>query len=208
MIRIVFIGTMIAFLGVLFILPSVFPADRFVQQIRVEHELNSEYWGEGKAVRALAMTFAWRGDERVETEVPAATGARMATGPMDVLAGARFDDVRVRLFRNQYMSSIDAMMTLLIYRACCLLLVLPVLVVFMSACMADGLVVRWVRSRELRPPNPEVYASFGALGVLVLCGSLIVFLFPLTLHPIALLTPPMLIGVFSSGAVANYHARI
>lgn len=208
MIRIVFIGTMIAFLGVLFTLPSVFPADRFVQQIRVEHELNSEYWGEGQAVRALAMTFAWRGEERVETGAPMAPGARVATGPMDVFARARVDDVRVRLFRNQYMSSIDAMMTLLIYRACCLLLVLPVLVVFMSACMADGLVVRWVRSRELRPPNPEVYASFGALGVLVLCGSLIVFLFPLTLHPIALLMSPMLIGGFSSAAVANYHARI
>lgn len=208
MIRIVFIATMVAFLGVLFTLPSVFPADRFMQQIRAEYELNSEYWGDGKAVRALAMTLAWRGEERTDTATPAVTAPRGATNPMDVIARARFDDARVRLFRNQYMTSIDAMMTLLIYRACCLLLVLPVILVFMGACMADGLVVRWARIRELRPPNPEAYASFGALGVFVLCGSLIVFLFPVTLHPFALIAPPMLMGVFIGAAVANYHARI
>ena len=46
-----------------------------------------------------------------------------------------------------------------------------------------------------------------ALAALIVLGSLVLFLLPVTFHPFALIAPPVLVGLFGNQSIANYHSH-
>lgn len=211
MIRYLLIGTLVLFLLLLFALPAKYGADRLIAQLRIEHELNRAYWGEDFAWQslALAMSIHAAGLAAAQPAAAALPGSAPANPAVALdAAGKQIEATVARLFDNPYTASVGALMTLFAYRMGCFLLALPLALLFVFACMLDGFTLRWVKSRDFRAHNPEIYAAFGTLAVLVVGATLVASLFPITIYPYLLLLPPTLTGIGAGFAIANYHARV
>ena len=55
--------------------------------------------------------------------------------------------------------------------------------------------------------NPELFALHASLVILIVCGTVVAFVLPVTVHPLLLALVPASIGIFGSLAVGNYHHR-
>ncbi len=84
---------------------------------------------------------------------------------------------------------------------------LPYLSVFVFAAFLDGFIRRIVKSKEFLQHNPELFALHASLVILIICGTVVAFVLPVTVHPLLLALVPAGVGIFGSLAVANYHHR-
>lgn len=207
MIRIVAIATMVLFLCLFFYLPSAYGPDRFLDQIRIEHELNNRICGEDHAIHVLDRAITLHGDIQSNPPIPARFAAAPASTQLDAVAAQRLSEASARLLNNQYTRSIDALLTLFLFRLSGLIEWLPLLVGFVVACVIDGFLRRSIKSKQFEPHSAELFSFHMALCVLVTCGSLVLSLFPVTFHPFALIAPPILIGLFGNQGIANFHAH-
>lgn len=207
MIRIVAIATMALFLCLFFYLPSVYGPDRFLDQIHVEHALNERFCGEAHALRVLDRAITLHGDVEARSPRPAAASAAPLSSRVDAVAAYRLAEATAQLFNNHYTRSIDALLTLFLFRVAGLIDWLPFLMAFVVACVLDGYLRRSVKSSEFEEHSAEHVGVYWALGTLVVCGSLVLSLLPVTFHPFFLIVPPILVGVFGNQAIANYHGR-
>ena len=112
-----------------------------------------------------------------------------------------------RLFNNQYFKSIGALFALATYRFSAFVEWLPYLSVFVLAALLDGFIRRIVKSKEFLQHKPELFALHASLVILIVCGTVVAFVLPVTVHPLLLALVPASIGIFGSLAVANYHHR-
>lgn len=207
MIRIVAIATMVLFLCLFFYLPSVYGPDRFLDQIHIEHDLNNRFCGEDHAIHVLDRAMALHGNVQSNPAVSPATGAAQASTQLDAVAAQRLSEASARLFNNQYTRSIDALLTLFFFRLSGLIEWLALLVAFVVACVIDGYLRRSTKSKQFEQHSAELFSFHMALCVLVVCGSLVLFLLPVTFHPFALIAPPILVGLFGNQSIANFHAH-
>lgn len=207
MIRIVAIATLVLFLCLFFYLPSVYGPDRFLDQIHIEHDLNDRFCGEEHALRVLDRAITLHGDVQSNSPSPAASSAAAASSQVDALAAQRLAEATARLFNNQYTRSIDALLTLFLFRLSGLLEWLALLAGFVIACVMDGYLKRSIKSKQFEQHSAELFSFYMALGVLIVCGSLVLLLLPVTFHPFALIAPPILVGLFGNQGIANFHAH-
>lgn len=206
MTRIVVIGTMLVFLALLFYLPSAYEGATFIERIRVEYDESVEHWGEEHALGALSAAAGLHATQRK----PPAPGTVQSSVPrvgVDNAAAQRLAQASERLVNNQYVRSINALLSLFIYRLVATLSLYPLGLLFLIAGLADGLAVRKIRARELGLHDPEVFATFGAATAFILCGTAIMFLLPIHIHPLLLLLPPIFASACLNQVVANYRAR-
>lgn len=207
MIRLAAIGTMIAFLCLLFYLPSVYTASRFLDQVRTEHELNGRYWGTAHAVRVLDRTLTLHGDVQTNSAVQQLSFSAPSPAQIDSVAAHQLYQASARLLNNQYTRSIDALVTLFLFRISALFEWLPLVSTFVIACLLDGYLRRAVKSKEFVQHDPELLATYVVLGILVCCGTLVLCLLPITCDPLVFVAAPALVALFANQAVANYRAR-
>ncbi len=207
MIRITAIATMVLFLCLFFYLPSVYGPERFLDQIHLEHDLNDRYCGEEHALRVLDRAMTLHGEVQSNAPSPVALSAAAASSPVDAVAAKRLSEATARLFNNQYTRSIDALLTLFLFRLSGLIEWFALLVGFVVACVIDGYLRRSIRSKQFEEHSAELFSLNMALAVLIVCGSLVLFLLPVTFHPFALIAPPILVGLFGDQGIANYHAH-
>ncbi|MGB7991840.1 MAG: DUF4400 domain-containing protein [Candidatus Methylophosphatis roskildensis] len=207
MIRLVCIATMVLFLCVFFYLPSVYAPDRFLDQIHAEHALNQRYCGEDHALRVLERAMTLHGDVQSAQPISSAVGAVPASNQLDAVAAQRLAEASARLFSNQYTRSLDALLTLFLFRLSGLVEWLPLLASFVLACLLDGCLRRSIKSKQFEQHSAEMFSAFMSLSVFTVCGFLVVALLPVTFHPYALLAPPILVGLFGNQSIANFHAR-
>jgi hypothetical protein len=207
MIRIVALTSLAALLVLVLYLPSAYPPDRFLAQVRIEHAINHGVWGHGPALRILDRALAMQSSSRDASPIPTATAAAPAQPPVDAALAAHLSTATARLFGNPYFRSIEALATLGIYRVASLLEWLPVLVVFVAAAFFDGLICRTVKSKEFLHHNPEAFAVYGSFLVLTCCATAIAFILPVTLHPYLIASAPLVVAASGGLAVANFHAR-
>ncbi|MBX7132646.1 MAG: DUF4400 domain-containing protein [Fimbriimonadaceae bacterium] len=206
MARIVAIGTMLVFLALLFYLPSAYDGVAFIERIRVEYDESVEHWGEQHALVALS---AASGLQETERKAPA-PNAHLSPVPrvgIDNAAAQRLAQASERLVNNQYVRSINALLALFVYRLVATLSLFPLGVLILFASLGDGMAVRKIRARELGLHDPEIFATFGAAAAFVVCGTAILFLLPIHIHPLLLLLPPIFAAVCLNQVVANYRAR-
>lgn len=206
MIRIVSIAALLCLLVLVLYLPSAHPPERFLAQIRSEHQAIEEIWGETPALRILDRALGLQGAAREATPVPPTAGASAASG-VDSSVAREMASVNQRLFGNTYFRAIDALVLLAAFRLSTMLEWLPWMAVFVVAVLIDGSISRTIKSREFRQHDPERFALFASLAVVCTCSTVIAAVVPFTLHPLIMPAVPAAISALLGRSLAHFHLR-
>lgn len=206
MIRVVAVISLVCLLMLVLYLPSVHPSQRFLAQMRAEHETMTAFWGDAPASRILSRALSLQDSAREVTPVPSASEAPPANA-LDSAVAHEMTSLNRRLFDNAYFRSIDALVLLASYRLSTMLEWLPWLAAFCVAALMDGGVVRVLRSREFRQHDPELFAAFTCLAIVTACAAVVGFVIPVTLHPLSMPVVPLLMSLLLGRAFANFHRR-
>ena len=206
MIRVVGVASLATLLVLVLYLPSAYPPEGFLGHVRTEHELNARIWGHDPALRILDRALAIQGSSQ-DAPVLTAMAAQPPSSQVNAALAAQISTATARLFGNPYFRSAEALAALAIYRVSSLLEWLPVLLPYIAAALLDGFMRRTVKSKEFLRHDPETFALSGSLLVFTCCATAVAFLLPVTLHPYVVAGAPLAVGVLSSLAIANFHAR-
>ncbi len=206
-IRVVLIGSLVAVLVLVLYEPAAQAPERFIEQLHIEHELTASVWGEEHAMRILARMLDLHADAREAAAAPTGMAEVGTANALDTAVANQMSEAGARLFGSRYFKSVDALFALATYRVCGWLEWLPVVLVFVAAAIFDGLVRRVVKSKEFRHHDPELFALHACLVIMIAGATAIAFVLPVTVHPMLLGVAPLGMGVFASGAVANFHRR-
>lgn len=204
MIRIVTITSLVSLLMLVLYLPSARPAHAFVAQIRNEHEVMAGFWGRAHAIGMLQTML----DLQAESPhaPPLMSNATVLSTP-ETKVQKEVSAVSERLLKNEYFLSLNALVLLATYRIAVILHLLPGIVPFFLAAVADGLVRRAVKGTDFTGHNPEVFSGCVCGAILNACLGVIACVIPVPLP--APLMPALLggMGVFANLGLANYHKR-
>ena len=113
--------------------------------------------------------------------------------------------VNQRFFGNTYFRSIDSLLLLATFRLAALFEWLPVQAFVVLAIVIDGLIVRILRSKELKPHDPEWFALHACAFVLLACTNILAFVVPMAITPTVLGAVPIAGAFFLSRVIANFH---
>jgi hypothetical protein len=205
-IRVVAVVSLLCLLVLVLYLPSAHPPERFMAQLRTEHQATVTFWGEAPALRILARALGMQDVARQATPVPSAAAAPPA-GAVDGAVAQEMASVSQRLFNNAYFRSIDALVLLAAFRLSTLLEWLPWLAAFAAAVLFDGVIVRLIKAKEFRQHDPELFALYACLAIVTACATVVGLVVPVTLHPLVMPGVPLLISVMASRAVGSFHRR-
>lgn len=206
MIRFFSIAALLCLLVLVLYLPSAHPPERFLVQIRTEHQALERLWGEARAQRILDRALGLQDASREATPVPPTAGITAASG-VDGAVAREMASVNLRLFGSSYFRAIDALVLLAAFRLSAMLEWLPWMAVFAAANVADGVIARTLKSREFRQHDPERFALFAAIAIACACTAAVSAVVPVTLHPLAMPVVPAVIAVFVGRSVAHFHER-
>ena len=206
MIRVVAVVSLLCLLVLVLYLPSAHPPERFLAQLRIEHQATAAFWGEAPALRILSRALGLQDSARQATPVPSAAAA-LPSGGLGGAMAHEMASVNQRLFDNAYFRSIDALVLLAAFRLSTLLEWLPWLAAFALAVLVDGGIVRLIKSKEFRQHNPELFALYACMAIVVGCATVVGLVVPVTLHPLVMPSVPIAISVLLSRALASFHRR-
>lgn len=206
MIRFVSTASLVALLILVLYLPSAYPPERFIDQLRAEHALTIDVWGRAHAMRILSRMLDLQATAQQVRPAPAPRNAP-APNPVDLAVAKQMAEVNDRLFNNAYFRSIDTLLALATYRFSVLIESLPALLVFILAVLSDGFLVRIIKSKEFLQHNPEMFAVHVCAAIMTACGTVLALVLPVTLHPFVFFVVPIAISVFASRAMADFHLR-
>ena len=206
MIRFVSTASLMALLILVVYLPSAYPPERFIKQLRTEHEMTIAFWGHDQATHILSRMFDLQAMMKQASPVPSLADASPPK-PVDLAVAKQMSEVNARLFNNPYFRSIDTLLALATYRFCALIEWLPFLLVIMVAALFDGFLLRIIKSKEFLQHNPERYALHVCAAIMTTCATVIAFVLPVTLPPLVLPVVPVAVSVFVSRALADFHRR-
>lgn len=206
MIRAVAVMSLLSLLLLVLWLPSAHSPERFLAQLRLEHAATASYWGEDCAARMLARALAMQETAQYAAFRPSAASAPSVSA-VDSAVAHEMASVNRRLFDNAYFRAIDALLLLAMFRLALLSEWLPWLLAFTMAVLVDGFVVRAAKAKEFRHHDPEVFALALCGVIVVICGSVVAFVVPITLHPAALPLLPSVASLLLGLALASFHLR-
>ena len=206
MIRAVAVLSLLVLLVLVLYVPSAHPPERFLAQLRAEHEASTAYWGAEPATRMLDRAMRMQDSTAEVTPIPAAKDAPSPAG-VNGAVSLEMSSVNQRLFNNAYFRAVDALLLLASYRLATLLEWLPWLAVFVLAEVVDGGLARLIKAKEFLQHDPEMFAFYASLGIVILCATVIGFVLPVTLHPLLLPCVPLVVGVLVGRAVGCFHRR-
>ena len=186
-------------------LPSANPPERFLQQMRMEHELNVAFWGEDHAHQILERSLSLYAQQ--DNLAPAAFASTPSVAVKDVNAAVanQMSDVVQRLFHNSYAQGFDAIILLATYRFSVLVQWLPWVATFVLIACFDGYLVRIIRSKEFLEHSPMRFALWAIGATLALALTLLLLVTPTSIHPLALGCVPLVLGTFVARAISHFH---
>ena len=206
MIRVVAVVSLLCLLVLVLYLPSAHPPERFLAQLRTEHQATAAFWGEAPALRILSRALGMQDAARQATPVPSAADAPPSSA-LDGAVAHEMASVNQRLLDNAYFRSIDALVLLAAFRLSTLIEWLPWLSAFAMAVLVDGAIQRLIKSKEFRQHDPELFALYACLAIVAACATVVGFVVPVTLHPLVMPAIPIAISVLLSRALASFHQR-
>lgn len=206
MIRAVAVVSLMALLVLVLYVPAANPPERFLAQLRDEHDAAVEFWGMQPAYRMLDRAMRMQAGAAEASPIPAARDMPAGSGINSAVA-AEMTSVSQRLFNNTYFRSVDALLMLASYRLSSLLEWLPWLLPLAMAAAIDGALVRIVRAKEFLQHDPEMFAVWCCLLIVVSCATVVAFVLPLRLHPASLAGFPVAVALLLGCAIANFHRR-
>ncbi len=206
MIRVVSIAALLSLLVLVLYLPSEHPPERFLAQIRSEHRAMEEVWGEAPAIRILDRALILQGAAREATPVlPPATAS--AASDVDGAVAREMASVNRRLFGNSYFRAIDALVLLAAFRLSAMLEWLPWMAAFLAAAVADGAISRVIKSKEFLHHDPERFALYASLSILLACAAVVALVLPVGVHPLVSPSVVATLAVLWGRCVAHFHRR-
>jgi hypothetical protein len=205
-IRVVFVVSLTALLILVLYLPSAYPAQRFVAQLRSEHAQLAAFWSADRAERVLIRTLDTQAATAQHMPIPDARAAP-TLGTMQTAVAAEMSAVNARLFDSPYFRSVDALLLLASYRLFATLEWLPWLVLFAATATLDAAVVRSIKARQFGHHDPEAFAACAAGAVVLVCGTLVAFVLPASLPPWMTPALPIAMVMLVAGALRNFHRR-
>lgn len=202
MLRGIWIAALLGILCMALYLPSITPADRYLDVIRSDDAAVRALWGGDSANRILARMLELH---RPQAGLSSPPPKEVRSG-VDAAVATTVAQVNERLFGNPYFRAIDAQLALATYRASLLMESWALVAVLLVVAGIDGLVLREVRARELVPHWAELFTLSLAIAI-GLGGALAMWCFvPRTVEPtyaqLVLIALPLMLG----RAVANYHS--
>lgn len=206
MIRAVAVLSLLVLLVLVLYVPSAHPPERFLSQLRAEHEAATACWGAEPATRMLDRAMRMQDSTAQVTPIPAAKDAPSTAG-VNAAVSQEMSSVNQRLFNNAYFRAVDALLLLASYRLSTLLEWLPWLAVFVLAEVVDGGLARLIKAKEFLQHDPEMFALYASLGIVTLCATVIGFVLPVSLHPLLLPCVPLVVGVLAGRALGCFHRR-
>jgi hypothetical protein len=206
MIRAVAIVSLLGLLVLVLWLPSAHPPERFLAQLRSEHAATTAYWGNDSSARMLARALTMQDTARNAAPHPSPASAPSVSS-VDSAVAHEMASVNRRLFDNAYFRAIDALLLLAMFRLALLVEWLPWLLAFTAAVLVDGYIVRAVKAKEFRHHDPEVFALAISGVIVVVCGVMLAFAAPITLHPLLLPLVPLAVSLLFGLALASFHRR-
>ncbi len=206
MIRIVTIAALLCLLVLVLYLPSAHPPERFLAQIRSEHQAIEEIWGETPALRILDRALGLQGAAREATPVPPTAVASAASG-VDGAVAREMASVNQRLFGNSYFRAIDALVLLAAFRLSAMLEWLPWMAAFLVAAVADGAISRVIKSKEFLHHDPERFALYASVSILLACAAVVALVLPVEVHPLVSPGVVATLAVLWGRSVAHFHRR-
>jgi hypothetical protein len=186
-------------------LPSANPPERFLQQMRIEHELNVAFWGEDRAHEILERSLSLYA--RQDELLPAAFASTPSVPITDVNAAVahHMSDVVQRLFHNSYAQAFDAILLLATYRFSVLVQWLPWVAAFVLIACFDGYMVRVIRSKEFLEHSPMRFALCAVGATLALALTLLLLVIPALVYPVVLGSAPLILGTLVARAISHFH---
>jgi len=206
MIRIVAVASLTTLLLLVLYLPSAHPPERFMRQVREEHQRSIEVWGRGTSERILERMLSMQAQSLMVSPVPTPASAPR-TAQLDRAVGREMAQVNQRLFNSPYFRSIDALLVLATYRLAALAEWLPRCAALALALLADAFMERAIKSREFRQHDPEMFALYASLAIFLLCACMLALAWPWTPHPATWAAVPVGVSLLMSRAVAHFHRR-
>ena len=206
MIRIVSIAALLCLLVLVLYLPSAHPPERFLAQIRSEHQAMEEIWGETPALRILDRALGLQGAARESTPIPPTAGTSAASG-VDGAVAREMASVNQRLFGNSYFRAIDALVLLAAIRLSAMLEWLPWMAAFLVAAVADGAISRVIKSKEFLHHDPERFALYASVSILLACAAVVALVLPVGVHPLVSPSVVATLAVLWGRSVAHFHRR-
>lgn len=206
MIRGVLVVSLTTLLVLVLYLPSAYPPQRFIAELRTEHAQLAAFWSVERAERVLIRALDIQAATAQHIPIPDVRAAStLAT--MQSAVAAEMSAVNARLFDSPYFRSVDALLLLASYRLFATLEWLPSLALFAAAATLDAGVVRSIKARQFGHHDPEAFAACAAGTVVLVCGTLVAFVLPATLPPWMMLALPIAMIVLAAGAMRNVHRR-
>ena len=212
MIRGVFIAAMLAILCIVLYVPSAVPPERFLDVLRVEHQVVERTWGPEVSQRVLSrMLDLQEANVTVSTPPllpgpgPVAAARPPGTVDVDVVMTTQVSQMTTRLFGNSYFRSIDALFALVTYRLAAVVELLPLLTTCLLVVAIDGFVVRMVRAREFRAHSAELFGASVVTSIALGSSVVVAWFLPYPLPPMAVIFALLAMLFVLSRAVANYH---
>jgi hypothetical protein len=212
-IRWVWIGSLLALLGMVLYIPSAATPEELIGVIRAEHRMNERLWGPEGAERIMVRMLDLQAGARQVSAPPLAAQPRIASSGASDAAGVnaamatQLGQMGGRLFNNAYFRSIDSLLVLVLYRVASLLQLLPLVLAFALACAVDGIVVRIVRSKEFIQHSPEMYALTACVAIILVCSVILAAVLPIAIQPLYFAGVLLCAGFVLSRTVANFHRR-
>ncbi|MDP1691851.1 MAG: DUF4400 domain-containing protein [Burkholderiaceae bacterium] len=198
--------SLVSLLVLVLYLPSAHPPERFLAQLRTEHQATARFWGHEPAMHILSRALSVQDAARQASPVPS-SGDAPTLGAVDSAVAQEMASVNQRLFNNTYFRSIDALFLLAGFRLATMLEWLPWMLVFTVAVVADGGFARLIKSKEFLQHDPELFALYICAAIVAVCATVLALAAPVTLHPLVMPCAPLLISLFAGGAVRCFHHR-
>jgi hypothetical protein len=205
-IKAVIIGSLTAVLVLVLYLPSAYPPQRFVAQLRAEHAQLADFWSATHSERVLDRSLRAQASTAQRISIP---DVRAAPAPeaMHIAVASEMSAVNARLFNSPYFRSVDALLLLASHRLFAMLEWLPWLALFAAAATVDAVAVRSIKARQFGHHDPEAFAACAAGTAVLVCGTLVAFLLPATLPPWMPPAMPIAMVTLVAGALRNFHRR-
>lgn len=205
MIRFLSLTLLLALAMLVFYLPTVFPAERYVDQLRTEEHLNQVLWSEAHATHILSRMRNIRAWWKQASISPALGASSRNTA--DTSAANEMSSFNERMSNNPYFLSIDALLALATYRLSALIEWTTTLLVFAVVILFDGYLLRIIKSKEFLQHNPELFALHAGAATITGYATTIALVLPVTLYPLLLSFAPLSLSVFASRALSQFHRR-
>ena len=203
LIRLMAIMSLSVLLLLVLYLPSAYPPERFVAQIRAEHMASADCWGNTYARRVLSRLFEYQA--ALAMQPGSASAPKVTRVPVAQPVADSLGRVSLRLFQSSYFRSLDTLTMLALYRLAGLVQWLSTFGVLMTACIVDALVCRRIKRVEFAKQHPEWFAAAMGIVILLICLLAVACVLPVQLSPFLL--PAMLCVVaWLTGQMVVHYA--